>query len=94
MTTKQRAYLRGLANGLDTILYVGKDGIGENSIKQAEKALDARELIKGAVQESCPLTAKEALQEICSRTGAHPVQSIGRRFVLYRPSEQKLIQLP
>lgn len=94
MTTKQRAYLRSMANGLETILYVGKQGINDNIIKQADEALQARELIKGAVQESCPITAKEALQTICSRTGAEPVQSIGRRFILYRPSEDMLIELP
>lgn len=94
MTTKQRAYLRGLANGLETILYVGKSGLSENIIKQANDALEARELIKGAVQENCPLTAKEALAEICDKTGAQPVQSIGRRFVLYRATDEKLIQLP
>lgn len=94
MTTKQRAYLRGLANGLETILYVGKAGINENIIRQADEALAARELIKGAVQESCPLSAKEALYEICEQTGAEAVQSIGRRFVLYRATEEELIQLP
>lgn len=94
MNTKQRAYLRSLANGLECILYVGKAGVGDNIIKQANEALDARELIKGAVQENAPLTAKEALQEICAATGAEPVQSIGRRFVLYRPAKEGSIVLP
>ena len=92
MTTKQRAYLRGLANGMETILYVGKGGLSDNIIKQADDALEARELIKGAVQESCPLTAQEALHAICEKTSAQAVQSIGRSFVLYRASEEKLIQ--
>ena len=49
LTSKQRAQLRGLANSIDTILQVGKDGIGANLIKQADDALEARELTKGRV---------------------------------------------
>ena len=86
MTGKQRARLRGMANTLDTILYIGKDGISENTIRETEDALEARELIKGCVQQGCPLEAREALQELCEKTHAEPIQYIGRRFVLYRPS--------
>ncbi len=95
MTGKQRAYLRGLANSLDTILYVGKGGLTENVIKQAEEALTARELIKGRVLEASMLTAAEACQALAEATGAEGVQSIGSRFVLYRPhpTEPK-IRLP
>lgn len=88
LTSKQRAQLRGLANSIDTIVQVGKDGIGDNLIKQVNDALEARELIKGAVQPGAPVTAKEALEELCRQTGAEPVQQIGRRFVLYRPSRE------
>ena len=88
MTGKQRAMLRGMANTLETILYIGKDGIGENTIREAEEALEARELIKGCVQQGAPLTAREALTELCERLGAEPVQQIGRRFVMYRPSRE------
>ena len=52
LTSKQRAQLRGLANGIDTILQIGKDGIGKNLVKQADDALEARELIKGKVLEN------------------------------------------
>lgn len=88
MTGKQRAVLRGMANTLETILYIGKEGIGENTIRETEDALEARELIKGCVQQGAPLTAKEALAELCEKTGAEPIQFIGRRFVLYRPSRE------
>lgn len=88
LTSKQRAQLRGLANSIDTIVQVGKDGIGDNLIKQVNDALEARELIKGAVQPGAPVTAKEAMEELCRQTGAEPVQQIGRRFVLYRPSRE------
>ena len=88
LTSKQRAQRRGLANSIDTILHVGKDGLGDNLVKQADDALEARELIKGAVQPGAPVTAKEAMEELCRQTGAEPVQQIGRRFVLYRPSRE------
>ena len=88
LTSKQRAQLRGLAAELDTVLQIGKGGITENVIRQADEALQARELIKGCVQQGCPLDAKEALQALCEATHAEPIQHIGRRFVLYRPSRE------
>lgn len=88
MTSKQRAMLRSMANTIETILYVGKEGVTPSTVKEAYDALEARELIKGAVQPGAPVTAREALQELCRQTGAEPVQHIGRRFVLYRPSRE------
>ena len=88
MTSKQRAYLRSMANTMETILYVGKDGIVPGTIKQASDALEAREIIKCAIQQYCPLTAKEALVALCEELGAEPIQYIGRRFVMYRPSKE------
>ena len=86
LTSKQRATLRSMANTMDTILYIGKDGITENTVKEAYDALEARELIKCAVQQGCELSAREALDELCQRVHAEPVQCIGRRFVMYRES--------
>ena len=80
LTSKQRAQLRGMASTLDTIVHVGKDGIGENLIKQVNDALEARELIKGRVLENSMLTAREAAEEL---------QVIGRKFVLYRMQHDK-----
>lgn len=88
MTSKQRAYLRSMANTLDTILYVGKDGVTPGTVKEAFDALEARELIKCCVQQGAPVTAREALDELCVQVGAEPVQCIGRRFVLYKPSRE------
>ena len=94
LTSKQRASLRGMANTLDTILYIGKEGITDNTVKEAYDALEARELIKCAVQQGCELTAREALEELCARVHDEPVQCIGRRFVMYRESRQnKRIEL-
>ena len=86
LTSKQRATLRSMANTMDTILYIGKEGISANTIKQAYDALEARELIKCGVQRGAPMDAREACQSLCEQTGAEPVQCIGSRFVIYRQS--------
>ena len=88
MTGKQRAKLLAMANTIDSILYIGKDGITENTVRECYDALEARELIKGCVQQGAPVSAREALETLCSRTGAEPIQQIGRRFVMYRPSRE------
>ena len=88
MTGKQRAALRKMANTIDTIIYVGKEGITDGTIKEVYDALEARELIKGCVQQGAPMTAKEALTALCEKTGAEPIQFIGRRFVMYRPRRE------
>ena len=94
LTSKQRAMLRSMANTIDTILYIGKDGVTEHTVKEAYDALEARELIKCAVQNGCELSAKEAAEILCGETHAQSVQCIGRRFVLYKESrEHKRIQL-
>ena len=89
LTSKQRAQLRGLANSIDTILHVGKDGIGDNLVKQANDALEARELIKGKVLENCMLTSREAAEELAQKTRSDVVQVIGTKFVLYCPTHKK-----
>lgn len=89
LTSKQRAQLRGMANGLDTIVQIGKDGIGDNLVQQANEALEARELIKCRVLESAMLTALEACQELAKRTRSEGVQVIGTKFVLYRESHSR-----
>ena len=94
LTSKQRAQLRGLANSIDTILIVGKDGIGDNLVKQANDALEARELIKGKVLENSLMSAREAsareaAEALAPRTRSEVVQVIGTKFVLYRPSHKK-----
>lgn len=86
LTGKQRAYLRGLAQREECILYVGKAGVTGPVIAQAREALEARELVKGKVQEACMYTAAEAQQILCEECGAEGVQVIGRVFVLYKKS--------
>ena len=89
LTSKQRAQLRGLANSLPTIVQIGKDGIGDNLIKQANDALEARELIKCRVLDNAMLTAREACETLSKLTRSEPVQVIGTKFVLYRQSHNK-----
>ncbi len=94
MTSKQRAYLRSLANRIDTILQVGKGGINDNLIKQVDDALEARELIKLHNLEASPLGTKEAMNELATATQSEGIASVGNRFVLYRESKNnKKIQL-
>ena len=89
LTSKQRAQLRGLANSIDTILIVGKEGIGDNLVKQANDALEARELIKGKVLENSLLSPREAAERLALLTRSEVVQVIGTKFVLYRESHKK-----
>lgn len=89
LTSKQRAQLRGIANTIDTIVHIGKDGINDNLIKQANDALDAREIIKCKVLENSMLTAREACGQLGKLTRSEPVQVIGTKFVLYRQHYDK-----
>ena len=89
LTSKQRAQLRGLANSIDTIVHIGKDGLGENLVKQADDALEARELIKCRVLENAMLSPGEAADALSRATRSEVVQVIGTKFVLYRQSHNK-----
>ena len=89
LTSKQRAYLRSLAVNEDTILMVGKSGMSPEVIKQADDALEKRELIKGRVLvETSPLPPREAAEDIARQTGSDVVQVIGSKFVLYRKKKK------
>ena len=88
MTSKERAALRGQANTIDVTLMVGKGGVSETLIAEAEKLLEAHELVKGRVLETAMLTAREACDALCEATGADGVQVVGGTFVIYRRSEK------
>ncbi len=89
LNSKQRAFLRSMANDYECILYVGKGGISDALIDQADGALKTRELIKGKALEACPLTSREAADQIAEAAKAEVVQVIGRVFVLYRRNPEK-----
>ncbi len=88
LTSKERAELRAQANTIDTTLIVGKDGVTENVIAEAENLLTARELVKGKVLETALLSAREVSDAICEATGADGVSCVGYKFVIYRFSEK------
>ena len=89
LTSKQRSYLRSLANDLDPIFQIGKGGISEETCLQLSNALEARELIKVKVLENSGYTAKEAGVEIAERICCEVVSVIGSKFVLYKESQNK-----
>ena len=88
LTSKERAEYRAQANSLETTLMVGKDGVTENVVAEADKLLTARELVKGKVLESALMSAREVSDAICEATGADGVACVGNKFVIYRFSEK------
>ena len=88
LTSKERADLRAQANTIDTTLIVGKDGVTENVIAEAENLLTARELVKCKVLETALMSAREVSDEICAATGADGISCVGSKFVIYRFSEK------
>ena len=94
ITSKERAYLRGLANGIPAIMQIGKGGIGENLIKTVSDALEARELIKLTVLENSMESPKDMANALAEATGADVVGVVGRKVILYRESvNNKKIEL-
>jgi RNA-binding protein len=95
ITSKQRAYLRGLGQSCPAIMQIGKGGITENLIKTVSDALEARELVKLTVLENSGENPREVLDKLCEALGAEGVSAIGRKIVLYRESkDKKTIELP
>lgn len=88
LTSKQRAELRAQANALETTLMVGKDGVTEAVVAEADRLLTARELIKGKVLENALMSAREVSEALCEATGADGVSCVGSKFVIYRFSEK------
>lgn len=88
LTSKERAQLRSQATTLDTTLMVGKGGVTDAVIAEAENQLDSRELVKGKVLEGAMMTPREVCDEICEATGAEGIAVIGTKFIIYRFSEK------
>lgn len=88
MTSKQRAKLKAIATSIDPVVYVGKEGIGGNTIKETDKVLEKRELIKVQVQDGCDLSARETAAIFCEQLRADPVLVIGKKFVIYRQAKE------
>ena len=88
LTSKERAELRAQATNIDTTLIIGKSGVTDSVIAEAENLLTARELVKGKVLEGAMMTPREVCDELCEATGADGVAVIGTKFVIYRFSEK------
>lgn len=88
MTSKQRAYLRGLANNIDAIFQVGKGGISDVLLEQLNNAIEARELIKINILETAPGNAKELAEEIALGTNSIVVQTMGNKITLFRQKKK------
>ena len=97
ITSKQRAYLRKMANSLQPVFQIGKGGITEEMIKQLDLVLEARELIKVRILETALLDTHAACDTVAEALHAEPVQSIGSKFVIYRRAREeknRKIELP
>ena len=95
MTSKQRAYLRGLANKIDAIFQVGKNGISDNLIMQVNDALEARELIKINVLETSPEEIFDVANSIAKATNSEVVQTVGNKITIFRARKKNSkIELP
>ena len=95
LTGKERAYLKGLAQNIDPLIQLGKDGINEGFLKQMDKLLEDHELVKIKVLQNAPVEVDEIVDEILEKTGAEFVQKIGKKLTIYRESkENKQIELP
>lgn len=93
MTSKERAYLKGLAASVPALYQIGKDGISPNVIKTAEDALAARELIKIHVLENSLMDIREAAAVLAEKTASQVVIVIGNKFVLYKRSDKNLCEM-
>lgn len=88
ITSKQRAHLRSLANSMDAIFQLGKNGIEDTFLKQIDDALEARELIKINVLNNSGYETREASDIICQELGCEGIQAIGSKMVIYRKSSK------
>lgn len=89
ITTKQRAYLRGLANDMPALYQLGKNGLTDEFVKTLDEALNARELIKITVLKNAFLTSKEAMQMICEALSCEAVSAVGSKVVVYRRAKDE-----
>jgi len=95
MTSKQRAYLKGLAMDMDPIMNIGKSSVTPELVNAIDEAINKRELIKISVLKNCLDDPREIANVIAERTHSHVVQVIGKKIVLYRKNNDKpKIELP
>ncbi len=88
LSSGERAKLKSIAQNLDPIFHIGKNGVGDNQVNDILDALSVHELIKISVLKNAETPTKLVLDEVCERTGAEPVQAIGNKIVIYKRSEK------
>ena len=88
LTGKERAYLKGLAQNIDPLIQLGKEGINEGFLKQMDKLLEDHELVKIKVLQNAPVEVDEIVDVILEKTGAEFVQKIGKKLTIYRESKE------
>jgi len=94
LTPAQRQFLKGLAHNRQPVVMIGNQGLTAAVLKEIERGLDAHELIKIKAASDAPDTRRAWLEEICTNTGAAPVQQIGKILVIYRAAGKPVIVLP
>ncbi len=94
ITGRQRSYLKKLAHDIEPAVLLGKAGLTANVLQEMDDYLNAHEILKVKLQDGCGMDASWAANEAARHLKAEFVQSIGRKFSLYRPSEKKKIELP
>ena len=94
LTTKQKGYLKSLANPLKALILIGKDGLTLNVIESAKISLKAHELVKISILKACPFDRREMMLDLSAHTNSEIVSEIGRTFVLYKQSEKRKIVFP
>ena len=94
LTGKQNRFLRGLGHKLNPYVMIGKHHLSSDVVRATEDALKAHELIKVKIQEGCLEDRKTVAAELAEATGSVMVQVLGKTFLLYRPSEERIITLP
>ncbi|HCX72716.1 MAG TPA: ribosome assembly RNA-binding protein YhbY [Candidatus Cloacimonas sp.] len=88
LTGKQKAYLKGIGNGLDDIVKVGSNGITKSVIKSLDEALTARELVKVSVNSHERDYRKKAVEELVLQTGAKLVSIKGKAALIFRENPE------
>lgn len=89
ITGKQRAYLRKLAHGIESVFQIGKDGVTDTLLKGLDEALTKREIIKVHILETAMLDTRATCDGVAEKLHAEPVQAIGNKFIIYRRSDEE-----
>ncbi len=94
LTGKQKRFLRGEAHHLNAIFQIGKDGLHEKQIQGIDEALEARELMKVKILETCTTPKDKIADVLAKQTQSEVVQILGRTIILYRESDKEIYKLP